>query len=374
MVSPCLLARWKTVARTVCCALIFATLGLARPTLAAEGDAQPLRIVIVMGENVYYEKEIVEGFLQHLEPQLSAKGIELKQWKFVPDFSGSAYASPGSAEGKEVWERTIGQITHALPIANNSDIDYFVTLGTFASMAIKGSNLMEQYHAKGLIYLGVTSPERAELVGLPKITGVQYGSGGTDFGRKIHEIFPLNQKLVFVYQAEKGKGNVQDEYVADEFKKLNSEYAERYPKARSPRFEIRPIDGLINVENLIPGNPADPDNSEVYIGWYGLDNVLAHTNSEHLRETNLWIVPSNNTPQNLDLAGVIVTADDRYIGEQGARIILKHLAHPTADLGKERYRKSRFKVFIKRDVLEKKGVKLLDEAFKRQEDVTYTYR
>lgn len=346
------------------------------PIRNAQAQSQPekLRLLIVMGENVYYEKEIVEGFLTYLRPQLAEKGVELQEWQVAPDYAGSDYASPLSPEGKVVWDKTIAIIRGMHDSGTIPGIDYFVTLGTFASIAIKDSGLMSGLNARGLVYLGVTSPERSQLVGLPHVTGVQYGSGGLDYGRKIHELFPLNQKLVFIYQATEGKGNVQDEYIASEFIKLNDQYAKRFPRARKPRFEIRPIDGLIDIDTLTPGNPADPENSEIYIGWYGLDNVLAHTNSKALRETNLWIVPSNNTPQNLDLAGVIVTVDDRYIGEQGAKIILKHLADPTSDLSKESYRTSRFKVLIKRDVLEAKGVKLLDEAFKRQDDVTYAYR
>jgi len=341
---------------------------VAEPTTSTN----ELKILIVMGENVYYEKEIAEGFVGRLRRKLAEKSIQLvERERVIPDFSKSAYASPDSSEGADVWRLVTDAINKKY---NPGDIDYIITLGSFASRAIKNSNLVQTKHAKGQVYLGVTNPTSADLVGQTGIAGVQYGSGGVDYGRKILELFPPNQKLVFIYQAEKGKGNIQDESIAADFIKLNKEYESRYPNARKPRLEIRPIGGLIEVQDLQQGNPADPENSEIYIGWYGLDNILAHTNGERLRQANIWIVPSSNTPQNLDLAGVIVTVDDRFVGELGADIILKHMANPQLDLKQEKVRKPRFKVLIKKEVLKAKGVKLLDAAFTRQEDVTYTYR
>ena len=72
-----------------------------------------------------------------------------------------------------------------------------------------------------LVYLGVTDPKKAGFVEQPRVAGIQYGTGGRDFGEMIDALFNGNQKLVFLYN----KGVDRDQFFSEELAKLNQEYS-----------------------------------------------------------------------------------------------------------------------------------------------------
>lgn len=248
-----------------------------------------------------------------------------------------------------------------------------MTLGTFASKAIAESGLIYRLGAKGLVYLGVTDPKRAGLDGRPKVAGVRYGTGGVDYGNKIAELFPDSQKLVFIYQNQ--DGNIQDQAIATDLTTLNDVFEKTKPNARRPRFEIMPIDKIIEIVDLQEANPSDPVNSDIYFAWYGLDNILAKENKTSLINEKLWIIPSTFSEKNFNAAGIVVTVDDRAVGRLGAEIVTRHFDDPLLNLDQEPIRAPNFRVWINRPRVAKKGIRLLEAALHRDADgdTTYTY-
>lgn len=329
-----------------------------------------LSVLVVMGENVDYEKEIRDSFLDKLETGLGERNIKLvKRREIVPVFE-KTYASPVSALGRKAWDDVISSIRTTY---KSGEIDYFATLGSFASIAIKDSGLLYELGAKGLIFLGVTDPQRAGLVGHPKVAGVRYGTGGVDYGKKVAELFPDDQKLVFIYQSE--EGNIQDKGIAADLDLLNDLFVKTKPAARQPRFEIRPLNKLIEIEDLAKADPAAPAQSEVYFAWYGLDNILSKQNLSALTDPNLWIIPSTYSVRNFRAAGLIVSVDDSMVGQFGAEIILKHVDDPRINLDQMPVRSPSFRVWINRPRVAAKGIKLLESALTRNAagDRSYSY-
>lgn len=355
--------RWAAAALLLLLATAAAGLhfsGVLRPNLGKTS------VLIVMGENVPYEREMADAFVERLRRGIESRGGELVAYpRIVPRFE-STYASPDSTLGAKTWNDVTADIraTYA-----PGSVDYFITLGTFASQAVKTSKLIYEIGAKGLIYLGVTDPKKADLVGNFKITGVRYGTGGIDFGRRIDELFLPDQNLVFIYQ--KQEGNIQDQSIASDLLALNNEFA-KDPKRKKDRFVVRPIEGLIDVAKLNEADPSAPTASEVYFAWYGLDNILALENRSSLENTNLWIVPSTYSPKNIKLAGVVVSVNDAEVGRLGADIVLHHLEHPD-DLGRHPIVSPPFHVWLKLDTLARKGMKLAPNAYTQQQNPAYTY-
>jgi hypothetical protein len=126
------------------------------------------------------------------------------------------FVSPTTEEGEKKWKVFINNIyaTYA-----GQHVDYVVTVGTFASIAVRKFDLVKELDAKGLIFLGVTDPVRAGLVKSidgrheeSEVAGSRYGSGGIDYGKTLGSLFRPEQKLVFVYD----KRTPQDTYVASD--------------------------------------------------------------------------------------------------------------------------------------------------------------
>lgn len=337
--------------------------GLAWWRVTKVNYPKEVSILIIMGEGVAYEEAMADAFIDHLRVGLRDRGIAFRlHQKVQPKFEGN-YASPTSEAGRRTWDKVKQDIKNSYPAGA---VDYFVTLGTFASQAIKEK--VFEPGVKGMIYLGVTDPYRAQLAGEYKIAGVRYGTGGLDYGRKVAELFPEEQKLVFIYE----KDSIQDGSVAADLEKLNSEFALRSPQSKRPRFELRPIDGSIEITSLKLADFLNPTESEVYFAWYGLDNVLNHQVLSSLYDPHLWIIPSTYSPRNLNLAGIVITVDDALVGRLGADIILKQLDNPGLDLSKEKVGAPAFRTFIKESRVRQKQIKIVETAFSRKPNEGYT--
>jgi hypothetical protein len=68
----------------------------------------------------------------------------------------------------------------------------------------------------------------------PRIAGVQYGTGGRDYGKMIHALFNEAQKLVFLYNEDVA----QDEFFSEELDKLNQEFSRDSLSRKQPRFTL----------------------------------------------------------------------------------------------------------------------------------------
>lgn len=249
----------RTAIAVVGLAALGGTAALVGPRLFRAPTVKSVTILVVMGENVEYEQVMARAFIRQLRKSLSARGIELiERQTLIPRFKDT-YASPDSDAGREVWKDVVDNIRFSY---SAGAIDYFVTLGSFATLAVKNSDLLHYLNPKGLIYLGVTDPKRSGFIGQSKIAGVQYGTGGIAYGKKIAELFPIDQKLAFIYQS--GEDNIQDRAIAADLDELNKEFATANPAARQPRFEIRPMDKLIEISDLALADYSRPRDSEVY--------------------------------------------------------------------------------------------------------------
>ena len=228
-----------------------------------------------------------------------------------------------------------------------------VTVGTFASIAVRKFNLVKELDAKGLIFLGVTDPVRAGLVKSidgrhedSEIAGARYGSGGIDYGKTLGSLFRPEQKLVFVYD----KRTPQDTYVASDITYLKETNGDN-------RFELRGLERPVESGDL--GDPNSPnDTHEIYFAWYGLDDILSDIGGiEILKEKR--VTPSTYSPEILQAAGIVVSVDDQKVGELGADILLKNYLDANKKLGDEPVAMPPFKIWTDCDTINRKGIKLI---------------
>jgi len=144
--------------------------------LSKKGEAPPpvphkgeISVVVIMGEDVEYERIMRDAFLARLEEGLKARGYDLissiEKTKFLPGM----YASPDDPVAAKKWHGLLDKVDNEF---TGRKIDYFVTLGTHATTAVQESGLMGKYVAY-LIYLGDTDPVQAVFVNLTDIEGVQ---------------------------------------------------------------------------------------------------------------------------------------------------------------------------------------------------------
>jgi hypothetical protein len=322
--------------------------------LSDREDSQPptvqkgnIFVVIVIGENVDYAKTMHSSFLAKLSDSLEREGYSLS-YKFEdPEFTRGTFASPRSEEGKEKWDALLEKMTIEY---SNRRIDYFVTLGTYATHAIIDSGMIEKA-TSGLVYLGVTDPKKSGFVELPRVAGVQYGTGGRDYGEMIDALFNGNQKLVFLYN----EGVAQDEFYSEELAKLNKEFArDDSLLRRQPRFtlDMKPVEEPISLDHIEVPQMDTPETSPIYFAWHDLDNILGDTASyQEIRSRPLWVVPSTYSSINLKTAGIVVSIDDAMVGELGANIILDKIKDPQMDLKQVEVKKPSFRTWISRDTI-----------------------
>jgi len=311
-----------------------------------------IRLVAIMGENVDYEKAILRGFRKELTKLAGKRGFEISMPQAEdPHFPPGKYASPREPDAGPIWEGVIARTKDRYP-----EVDYYVTLGTYATQAVKASGLLERPGVKGLIYLGVTDPVDAKIHGTPKVAGVQYGPGPTEYGRTLDKFFKPEQRLVFLYN----EGVPQDDAVKRALLSLNETFMrEGSPLRRAPRFETceKPHSELIGIDDIIRPDKADPTNSPVYFAWYGLDNILSMTeNYKIIEREKLWVVPSTYSPENLESAGVVVSVKDEMVGALGASIIAEKLDHPNMALNQMPIKHPPFMVWVNGSTIAKSGL------------------
>jgi len=276
-----------------------------------------ISIVAVMGENVPYEKAILEGFRKEFVGQAEARGYSVSIKVEDPRFgSGVKYASPDEIKAGRTWHALMRKISES-----NKDIDYFVTLGTYATKAVMQSGLLDSPDTKGLIYLGITDPKASGFEHIPKLAGVQYGPGPVAYGKALDRIFKPGQRLAFLYN----EGVEQDEAVRIGLEKCSRELG-------ADRFEYvsKPHDIPIEIEDIPKPDLQNPPASSIYFAWYGLDNILSTPeNYGIIKEMGLWVIPSTYSPKNLEHAGVVVSVEDASVGKLGAELLVRKLDHPS---------------------------------------------
>lgn len=306
-----------------------------------------IAVLAVMSGGAPYEQIIVEALRKHLQAGLEAEGHRL-EWKVALKGSDK---SPESADGKRDWDVWTSNIVQ---LYGRSGLNYIVSVGSFASMALNDQKLAARIGAKGgHIFLGVTNPVGVRLVKSlnrdrddeENIAGVRYGAGGQAFGNCVALLFPETQRLVFVRES----ASPQDEYMANEFAKLQAK--------TQVNIEDSPYSGRLEFSHL-----SDP--SAVYFAWYGFDNVLADIGNDGVTKIfrEAKVVPSTYTEENLNNAGVVVSVDDEAVGEEGAKLMLRAIldgenlrALPVSDVP--------FLYWIDLETVRTKGITLAPEIY-----------
>jgi len=324
-------------------------------------DLKPLRLLVVMGENTPYEKALVKGLEDTLKQELPAHGLTPKIIVIDTPLK-DRYASPTDPKATEVWNRLIERAKVGY---DGERIDYIVSVATFASEAVRDGKLRTALEARGHIYMGVTSPQRAGLTGLDCTAGVQYGTGGADYGRMFHKLFPAEQRLVFIYN---GEGYPQDLGVAKDLSALNDELAPQL--GGRPRFELQELGRMMQPDDLELADPKSPLTSPVYMAWYDLDNMISEMVAKAhplIFKPELWVVPTTYTLENMNYFGAVVGVDDEAGGKKAAHLILEHLEVPSKNLKSCKMRYHGYRATLKDRVLLRKGLQI-DPAVRSSED------
>jgi hypothetical protein len=284
-----------------------------------------LNVVAIMGENVPYEKAMLQGFKDEFTKQAEARGYTVSIAVEDPGFGMKVkYASPDEPDAGHVWDVLMLKIRES-----HKQIDFFATLGTHATKAVIKSGILSQADTKGLVYLGVTEPTGSGLVNVPKVAGVQYGPGPVAYGEALDSVFKPDQNLVFLYNI----GVEQDESVQQGLEILNKKMAEAGGPEERFKFFAKPHEAVIEINDIALPDRANPSQSPIYFAWYGLDNILSLVeNYGIIRDKHLWVVPSTYSPKNLEHAGVVISVEDAEVGKLGAGILARKLDHPNEAL------------------------------------------
>jgi len=304
----------------------------AEPAAAGRLAGKKIVVMSLMSGGAAYEKIILAAFRDRAQKRIEAEGGTL-EWKLPRNGHD---VSPREPAGKQVWDRQAENILRLY-----SKVDYLLSVGTFASVAMKDHDLASALGAKGQIFLGVTDPVGARLVEDLKpraestnIAGVRYGRGGEAFGQYLSGLFPADRKLVFVRE----ESTPQDRYMAQEL-------------ARVGRITDYAYAGNLDVTAL-----DDPD--AVYFAWYGFDNVLADEGGDAALLLDMKVVPSTCTEELLHGAGIVVSVNDYEVGASGADLMLEAILDDDARLGHFDVVDVDFQHWIDWETVQRKGIKL----------------
>lgn len=317
-------------------------------------EAKSLKMVAVMGENVPYEAALLLAMEQRLERQLPALGYKLARVHRIHGKFEERHASDNDPAAREMWANVIARAKQA---CSDERIDYVVSLATFASKIVRNAKLVSALDARGQIYIGATSPEAAGLVGRDRIAGVRYGTGGTDYAMKFHELFPIEQRLVFLYNDV--DGYEQDRGFAAEIAVLNNKLAPALGGRQ--RFELRGLGRLMKPNDLELADPTHPAASPVYMGWYDLDNMITDMTNRGdplLFEPRLWVIPSTYTIETIRNFGIVVGVNDEAGGWEAANIVLRHIMKPSENLQERPMKDHGFRVTMRDPVIVRKGLEI----------------
>ena len=303
-----------------------------------------ISIVAVMGENVPYEIAILDGFREEFVRQAEKRGYSVSIKVENPRFGSEVkYASPDEPKAGRTWTALMRKISEG-----NKEIDYIVTLGTYATKAVMQSGLLDSPDTKGLIYLGITDPKASGFEHVPKLAGVQYGPGPVAYGEALDRIFKPGQRLAFLYN----EGVEQDEAV-----RIGLEQCSRELGTERFEFVSKPHNVPIEIDDIAKPDIRSPAASSIYFAWYGLDNILnTPENYGIIKEMGLWVIPSTYSPKNLEHAGVVISVEDASVGKLGAELLVRKLDHPSEAMDQYPIAAPPFVTWIHRSTIHHNGM------------------
>jgi ABC-type uncharacterized transport system substrate-binding protein len=201
---------------------------------------RPIQIALVLSGNIYFTREISEGFTSTLDSLLA-------QSSFLPNYE-TTIINPDTSHSGE-YKENIESLFSKFP---NGKPDYAVVIGTQASEFVH-----QNYHNKlPIIFIGVTDPIQSKLVkhlgpdnARGNIAGVIYSLSPGDYLNFFREAFP-GKKFGYVYN----RNYPQDEYFLSQLKSSNF---------FSPPMQIIPIE--VSVPSLTEEQKAKAD---IFFGRY----------------------------------------------------------------------------------------------------------
>ncbi|OYW70475.1 MAG: hypothetical protein B7Z37_30625, partial [Verrucomicrobia bacterium 12-59-8] len=98
-----------------------------------------ISVVVVMGEDVEYERIMRDAFLARLESELAMRGYALNSSIEKTKFTPGTYAGPDKPVAAKKWFGLLHGIETKFA---HKEIDYFITLGTHSTTAVKNSGLI----------------------------------------------------------------------------------------------------------------------------------------------------------------------------------------------------------------------------------------
>ena len=243
-------------------------------------------------------------------------------------------------------------------IFGSQPYDYYVSIGTPASLAMKAYLDSNKITNKKFIFLGVTDPVACGLVTSlefrsdnDNIGGVAYCGNFELLPARIHQIFP-DRKLIYIYNSL----YPQDEQLANQLQN------------RLSKTFIR--DGTLSILKL-NRNPivSDFTNKEaIYFSWGTLESLF-DTNWGDVLSKIPYIVSTTKTHAERGLVPFAVSTSDEEIGNKGADLLIDNLTKKT-NLGSSNIYVPIWRVYYNCKMAEKKGISLtvMNSLLKRETD------
>ncbi len=259
-----------------------------------------VKISILCSANDDYNRTILIHLLNALEQTLPVN--HKKCLSFVVRYwNGSPYDSTTKVNYFKLIESSY-----------QDDTDYYVSIGTSASIAyktfFKDNDLLNK---KKLIFLGVTDPIGSGLVNSLTNRNEQYSIAGVSYCGNfemlpilIQRIYP-DDKLVYIYN----KRNLQDKQIGDKIKNM--------PMVQDKILTIKELDREPIINDF-------EDNNVVYFSWLTVENMFRNQSYEEIYKIDK-LVSTTATQVEQGLVPFAVTTSDSEIGRKGAQIISSNL-------------------------------------------------
>lgn len=275
-------------------------------------NSTKLKLIVVVGGNTDYTRAIKTYFLNTLQPLLNYK---LNKCLYYEDYYISSSVNDTATDAKS----SITRVTNRL---DTEPYDYYISIGTSASIFLKTYLKNKNFTRKKMIFLGVTDPIGSNLVTtlterdeITNISGVAYAGNFEKLPIMINKYFP-KKKLVYIYNMHM----TQDQQIGESL-------SHNPLTVDDKTLTVRALDRDPVLQDF-------QDTSKVYFSWITLENFFS-TEQVKILKNIPYIVSTTKTHAELGLVPVAISTSDEEIGKAGAAMIIKSLGASSVYLGKE---------------------------------------
>jgi hypothetical protein len=301
-----------------------------------------LKLVILCSGNTDYTRSITTSLINSLQPILPTKH---KRCLYYDIHYGPRQPYDS------VKQEYLNEVANF--IKRDVQYDYYISIGTAASLAIRDYFKLNNIVDKKFIFLGVTDPVACGLVSRMKnrnetnnTGGVAYCGNFEELPARVHELYPKN-KMEYIYW----DAYPQDAQIADRISHTNF--------ITDSLLILKKLDRLPTLEDL-------SDTSLVYFSWVTMENMFESQNIEMLLKVKN-LVSTTQTHAVQGLVPFAISTSDNEIGKKGAALISENLSSK-GNLGKTDVFIPDWKVYSNCRTARQKGIKsniiqLADEKF-----------